>query len=319
VAGVAAAAFFTAQARVLALAPPRSFPVPGGGFSGKVNMQAMLIEYWHVGTSIHALAKGIAVWLTGLGPVLLMLGCLGVLWLLLRRQSFGLAAAALILPSAIFWLTNPTPSRHLLLTFLGLVPAAVLWLRSVAGRRFGLAVALTLALNLVAMDAIAPIVIKSYRFFFVSLLPRRVNLWVPMGNPITARIWARRQVDLELDETRQLADTSEPRVLVCGGWVSMRLVHELYARGDYQVDYVWKHDSFLYHITTPKTEYLIYDYGGPPVVSSKELLERIAAAGDYRDFAIAIAPSDQPVNEPATVPAGYRELPIVLPAGINRE
>jgi hypothetical protein len=176
-----------------------------------------------------------------------------------------------------------------------------------------------LALNLVAMDAIAPIVVKSYRFFFVSLLPRRVNLWVPMGNPITARIWARRQVELELDETRQLADTSEPRVLVCGAWVSMRLVHELYARGDYQVDYVWKHDSFLYHITTPKTDYLIYDYGGPPVVSSKELLERVAAAGDYRDVAIAIAPSDQPVDEPATVPAGYRELPIVLPAGINRE
>jgi hypothetical protein len=239
--------------------------------------------------------------------------------LLVRRQSFGLAALALILPGATFWLTNPTPSRHLLLTFLGLVPAAVLWLRSVAARRFGLAVALTLALNLVAMDAIAPIVIKSYRFFFVNLLPRRVNLWVPLGNPVTARLWARRQLALELDETRQLADTPEPRVFVCGGWVSMRLVHELYIRGDYQVEHMWRHGGFLYHITTPKTEYMIYDYGGPPSISSREMLERVAAAGDYRDFAIAIAPSDQPVEDPARVPAGYRELPIVLPAEINRE
>ena len=318
--GIAIGAFFAAQSWVVAVTPARMMPVPDSPLTGKVGMVGILIEYWRVGTSIGALTKGLAVWLTGLGPVVLGLGFLAVLASLWRAdRRFGLAALVMILPSAVFWITNPTPSRHLLLTFLALVPAAVLWLKAVAGRRFALAVLVVLGLNLLSMDAIAPILVRNYHWYFVNLLPRRVNLWVPMGNPITARIWARRQLELELDETRQLADTSEPKVFVCGAWVSMRLVHELYARGDYQVEYEWRHESFLYHITTPKTEYLIYDYGGPPSVSSKQLLERVAAAGDYRDFAIAIAPSDQPIDEPARVPAGYRELPIVLPAGINRE
>jgi len=45
----------------------------------------------------------------------------------------------------------------------------------------------------------------------------------------------------------------------------------------------------------------------------------VAEAGAYRDFAIAIVPSDQPVEGPATVPAGYRELPIALPTWLTRE
>ncbi|HWN82256.1 MAG TPA: hypothetical protein VNM87_09190 [Candidatus Udaeobacter sp.] len=318
--GLAIGAFFAAQSWVVAMTPARIMPVPNSPFTGKVGMTDILIEYWRLGTSLGALTKGLAVWLTGLGPVLFVLGWIAILAALRGRQRlYALTALAMILPSAIFWLSNPTPSRHLLLTFLALVPAAALWLQAVTRRPYARTVLLVLALNLVAMDAIYPILVRNYHFYFVNLLPRRVNLWVPMGNPITARIWARKQVALELDQMRQLANTTEPRVLVCGAWVSMRLVHELYARGDYQVDYLWKHDSFLYHITTPRTEYLIYDYGGPPALSSKELLERVAAAGDYRDYAIAIAPSDQPVDGPAVVPPGYRELPIALPAGISRD
>jgi len=319
--GAAAAAFFAVQTAVLALAPPRTLPVPGETFTGTLGMAPMLIEYWKGATSVRALAKGLAVWITGLGPVLLALGALGVSALFRKgNPSLGLAALAFILPSALFWLPNPTPSRHLLLTFLGLVPAAADWLQArFSGRRFGLAVVIVLGLNLVAMDLIRPFIIRNYQFAFVSLLPQRVNLWVPMGNPIAARVWARRQVELELDETRQLLETGEPRVFVFGGWVALRLIHELYARGDYQVAHEWRHDGFMVHVTTPKTEYVIYDYGGPPSLPPAELMERIAKAGDYRDFALAIVPSDQPVVGAASVPAGYRELPITLPAWLRRE
>jgi 4-amino-4-deoxy-L-arabinose transferase-like glycosyltransferase len=321
VAAAAALAYFAVQSAVLALAPARVLPVPGGHFSGQPGMLRMLVEYWRNATSVGALLKGAAGWITGLGPVLLALGAIGLLPLLRHREerSFGLAALAMILPSAIFWLPNPTPSRHLLLTFLGLTPAAVYWLAErFPGRRFALTVGLTLALNLIAMDAVRPVIVRNYRFAFVNLLPRRVNLWVPMGNPIAARVWARRQVRLELEETRQLLTTIEPRVFVFGGWVAVRLIHALYARGDYQVAYEWRHESFMYHVTTPRTEYVIYDYAGPPSMPPAELMARIAAAGDYRNFAFAIVPSDQPVTGAASIPAGYRELSIALPDWLDR-
>ncbi len=323
---VAAGAFFAAQQVVVSMAPPRIAPMEvGGNPDVQPGIWALLAEYWKYGTSVHALAKGIAVWATGLGPVLLLLGLAGLLglvalWRRARRGGasardedlgsavgFVPAALAVILPGAIFWLPNPTPSRHLLLTFLGLVPAAVLWLRVlVPSRRFGVVIALVLAGNLAAMNAIVPAVLGNYQFYFTTLLPRRVSLWVPVGDPITARLWARRQVRLELAEAEQMANTREPKLLVVAGFTAVRLVHELYATGDYAVDYEWHHGVFLYKVTMPKTEYVIYDYGGPPALAPEEFMRRVVEAGEYRDFAVAIVPTDTPIKGAATVPPGYR-------------
>jgi hypothetical protein len=329
---VATGAFFVTQEAVARMTPARIAPIPTRGTSVQPGMGALLLEYWRHSTSVKGLAKGTAVWATGLGPVLLLLGFaglfgLGALW---RRSqkgtgphaerhrslaSFVPAALAAIVPGAIFWLPNPIPSRHLLLTFLGLVPAAVLWLRTrVPERRFPIVMALVLAANLVAMNAIVPIVVKNYRFTFTSLLPRRGNLWVPMGDPITARLWARRQVRLELAEAEQMATTAEPKLLVFGGHTAIRLTYELYARGDYAVDYEWRHGAFLYKVKTPKTEYVIYDYSGPPDIAPAEFMRRIVEAGDYRDFAVALVPTDVPIEGAAAVPPGYRAFTFDLAA-----
>jgi hypothetical protein len=170
------------------------------------------------------------------------------------------------------------------------------------------------------MAAAYPVVVGNYPFRYVSLLPRRVNTWVPMGDPISNRIWTRRQVQLEMMEARQLAASAEPRLLVLGSFVTVRLLYEIYAFSpEYEINYVWRHGAFLAHAVTPKTEYLIYDYAAEPTqITPREFVERIAAASDLKEFAIAIIPSDQPVEGAAQVPPGYRAFEFDLrEAGVN--
>ena len=321
VAFLAAAGFFAAQAAVVLAVPPRVTPIPGGTFTGKLGILTFLAEYWAIAKQVRSLTKGIAVWATGLGPVLLAMGFLGTVAAFRRPRGFAWAALAILVVNGGFWLPDPTPSRHLLMTFLVLVPAAVLWVRDhVPPARFAAAVAVLLALNLASMAAAYPVVVRSYPFRYVSLLPRRVNTWVPMGDPISNRIWTRRQVRLETVEARQMAASGEPRLLVLGSFVTVRLLYEIYAFSPaYEISYVWRHGAFLAHAITPETEYLIYDYAAEPTqITPREFVERIAEASDLKDFAIAIVPSDQPVVGAAEVPSGYRAFEFDLrEAGIN--
>jgi hypothetical protein len=306
---LATAGFFAAQAVVVAMIPPRITPIPGGTFTGQLGLFAFFGEYWKIAKQTQSLAKGIAVWATGLGPLLLAAGLLGTLAAFGRRRTFAWAAVTILVVNGVFWLPDPTPSRHLLMTFLVLAPAAALLLGDlVPRRRFAVTVVLLAALNLASMAAAYPIVVGNYAFKFVTLLPRRVNTWVPMGDPISNRIWAQRQVELETAEARQLAASDEPKLLVFGSFVTPRLLYELYAFApSYQIEYTWRHGALFAHATTPKTDYWIYDYSAEPTqITPSELMQAIAAAGDFKDFAIALIPSDQPVAGAAEVPPGYR-------------
>jgi len=312
IAVAATAAFFLAQRAVIAHIPPRLGPAPGGAFTGEVKLASFFLEYWAIAKEVRSLAKGIAVWATGFGPLALAISLGAVVLLAFERNQrrFALAALGVLLPSALFWLPDPTPSRHLLMTFLVLAPAAmILPALHVPGRRFAVLVALFLVLNLIAMDVIYPIVVRNYRFTFVSALPRRTNLWVPMGNPITNRIWASRKVQLELAEARELAASGEKQLFVLGGFVSLRLLYELYTRGPHTVDYVWRHEAFLYQVRSGGAEYLIYDYGGPQQVTPAALVERMDAAGELTGWTIAIVSSDRPIVGAAEVPPGHRAFP----------
>ncbi len=310
VAAIAGGGFLIAQSAVVAMIPPRLVELPGGTFTGKVNIPAFLMEYIKVGMSVRYLLKGAAVWATGIGPLLLVAGFLGTIAAFRRPdRRFAWAAAAALLPTIAFWLPNPTPSRHFLMSFLVLVPAALLWLRErVPVGRFAAAVVLLLALNLASMAAAYPVVVRSYAWKYATLLPRRVNTWVPMGDPISNRIWTRRQVSLEAGEARQLAASGEPKLLVLGSFVCPRLLYEIYALSpSYAVDYLWRHGALLAHAKTPSSEFLIYDYAAEPSqITPREFVDRVAAAGDIRDFAVAIVPSDQPTEGGAQVPPGYR-------------
>lgn len=309
IAAAATVAFFLAQRVAVAQMPPRIVPVVGSAFSGEVRPLDVFLEYWRIAKETRSIAKGIAVWATGHGPLALLVGLAAVLALAVRRahRGFALAALGVLVPNAVFWLPDPTPSRHLIMTFLVLAPAAMIWLAPLVGaRRFPAAVALLVVLNLVAMDLAYPVVVGSYNFKFVSPLPRRTNLRVPMGNPITNRIWARRLVRLEVAQARELAASDEKRLFVLGGFVSLRLIYELYASGPHAVEYLWWHDSFFHKVTTPRAEYLIYDYGGPPQVTPAELVARMSAAGELTGWTIAVVPSDRPVAGAAQVPPGHR-------------
>ena len=321
---VAAGAFFAAQQAVAQLTPPRIAPIPGHSSEVQPGTLELLAEFWRGAASLDSVPKGLVVWATALGPMLLVLGFVGLLGLGLRWRNerrevraeslhdvsrFVLPALALIVPSALFWLPNPTPARHLLLTCLGLVPAAVIWLRALFPRRwFPAVIGFVLVANLTAMNAIVPVLLKNYQFVYTSLLPRRVILGVPMGDPITARVWARRQLKLEMAQTEQMVAAREPKLLVIGRMTSLRLIHDLYATGEYAVDYEWRHEAFLRRVTTPKTEYVIYVYAGAPTPAPAEFMRRVGEAGDFRDFAVALAPTDTPVAEPAVVPPGYRSF-----------
>ncbi len=309
IAAAATLAFFLAQQAVIARIPPRLGQAPGVAFTGEIQLTSLFLEYWALAKETRSLAKGVAVWLTGFGPLALAAGLGAVVLLAFQRSQrlFALAALGVLVPNAVFWLPDPTPSRHLLMTFLVLAPAAMILLAArVRPPRFPAAVALFLALNLIAMDLLYPVVVRSYRYTFVSALPRRTNLWVPMGNPITNRIWAQRKVELELAEAREMAASGEERLFVLGGFVSLRLLYELYSGGPGTVDYEWRHDAFLYRVRSAGTEYLIYDYGGPPQVTPAELVARMEAAGELAGWTIAVVPSDRPVVGAAEVPQGNR-------------
>jgi hypothetical protein len=129
-----------------------------------------------------------------------------------------------------------------------------------------------------------------------------------MGDPITARVWARRQLKLEMAETEQMVAAREPKLLVIGGRTCLRLIHDLYATGEYAVDDEWRHEAFLRRVTTPKTEYVIYAYVGAPNPAPAEFMRRVGEAGHFRDFSVALVPTDMPVAAPAVVPPGYRSF-----------
>lgn len=251
--------------------------------------------------------KGIAVWATGIGPLLLALGWIGIAAAFRRRdRAFGWVALALLIPSLVLWFPNPTPARHFHLTFLVLVPAAVLWLRSRFERRFALAAVLLLVLNLGSMAAVYPILVRHYRFTYERVMPRRTSTRVPLGDPVSNRIWVRRRVVLEEACAGQLAAAAEPRLLVLGSPVSRRLVfHIVSSSSTYRLDYPTRHGAAMIDVSTGETAYAIYDYAGSEVTPA-ELMRRIAAAGEFRDYAVAVVPVDRPVLGAAEPPPGYR-------------
>ncbi len=292
---VAALAFLAAQQLVLAAAP--------GGTRGALEQLRA-----HMATPLasRAILKGLAVWATGMGPLLLGVGWIGLVTAWRRDRIFALAALALLVPSLILWFPNPTPSRHFHLMYLVLVPAAVLWLRARAGRHFALASVFLLALNLVSMAVAYPIVVKHYRFSYQQVLPRRTSTRVPLGDPVTNRIWVRRRVALEEAAARDLAACGAPRLLVFGSPASLRLIfHIVSESSSYRLVYTTRHGAPMIDALTPETRYAIHDYGGGGNMTPARLMREIAAAGEFRDFAVAAIPVDRPVEGAAEVPPGY--------------
>lgn len=292
---VAALAFLVAQQFVLAAAP--------GGTRGALEQLRA-----HVATPLagRAILKGLAVWATGMGPLLLGVGWIGLVTAWRRDRIFAWAALALLVPSLILWFPNPTPSRHFHLTYLVLVPAAVLWLRARAGRRFALAAVLLLALNLVSMAAAYPIVVEHYRFSYAQVLPRRTSTRVPLGDPVTNRIWVRRRVALEEAVACDLAASGAPRLLVFGSPASLRLIfHIVSESSSYRLVYTTRHGAPMIDALTPETRYAIHDQGGGGNMTPARLMREFAAAGEFRDFAVAAIPVDRPVEVAVTVAPGY--------------
>jgi 4-amino-4-deoxy-L-arabinose transferase-like glycosyltransferase len=293
---VATLGFLVAQRIVKDMAP-----------AGQRGILTQLLAHVTAPLGVRGTMKGLAVWATGVGPLLLSLGWIGIVGAFRRRdRALGWAALALLVPSLVLWFPNPTPSRHFHLTYLVLVPAAVLWLRSRFERRFARAAILLLVLNLGSMAAVYPIIVRHYRFTFVKVLPRRTSTRVPLGDPVTNRIWLRRRVALEEAAAGQLAAASEPRLLVLGSPVSLRLVfHIVSGSSTYRLDYPTRHGAAMIDANTRETSYAIYDYAGSDVTPA-ELMQRIAAAGEFRDYAVAVIPVDLPVDGAAEPPPGYQ-------------
>ncbi len=315
VAVVTIGTFLALQSKVMAIAPERMVPVPGSTLEGAVSAGALLKEHL-APIGARPFLKGVVAWATGLGPLLLVLGGIGVLTAIRRRDwAFSFAAWAVLVPSLILWLPNPTPSRHFHSTFLVLVPAALIWIRVRFGSdRFALVAVLLVVLNIASMAMLRPAIVASYNFAFAKVLPHRVSTRVPLGDPITNRIWVRRRVDLELAYARQLASTAERRVLVFGSPVALRLLYEIVTRSpDYILDYEYRHGAVIVRAVTAVTEYWIYEYVGGESPPPAAVMAGMAAAGECRDCAVAIVPCDRPVSGAAEVPPGYREFAFSTP------
>jgi hypothetical protein len=313
--------FLVLQDRVMEMAPARIVAGDDPLETGQVRAWSLLGEHLRSAVSGAALAKGLVVSAVGVGPLIFALGWIGIA-AAFRRGDWPFASGALILllMNVALWGPHPTPSRHFHQTYLVLVPAAVLWLSSrvrLARRTLG-AIALV-ALNLLSMVVAYPVIVSHYRFAFVKVLPRRTSTRVPMGDPFTNRFWVRRRVALEEAEARELAQAGVPRVLVLGSSVSLRLIFEITSQSpSYRLDYFRRYGAVLIAAETPKTQYLIYEYAGGRNVTPVELMQRIAAAGDLRDFAVAVVPVDRPVGSEVVVPAGYsrfelRPVPVLPP------
>jgi hypothetical protein len=306
---LAGVGFFVLQSRVMALAPPRIVDL-GDLAAGKLTAMSLLREHLR-SASAATLAKGLVVSAIGIGPLIWALGWIGIAAAFVRRDwAFACAAFLLVLTNLALWAPHPTPSRHFHQTYLVLAPAAVLWLRSLAKPRYRVwAGAVLVGLNLLSMAAAYPVIASNYRFAFVKVLPRRTSTRVPMGDPYTNRVWVRRRIALEEAEARELAAAAEPRLLVFGSPVALRLIFQIASSSpSYRLDYERRFGAVLVDAKTPKTRYLIYEFTGGPNLPPAELMQRIAAAGELKDFAVAIVPVDRIVASEVIVPRGYRQF-----------
>lgn len=101
----------------------------------------------------------------------------------LVHWPLALAALALVLPSLLFWLTNPTPARHFILPMVGLyLLLGLCWAHRIhtQGRAIGLAVMLVLG-NQAAAELMHPIVVKHYQWSYDAGGLRRATQQVPLG------------------------------------------------------------------------------------------------------------------------------------------
>jgi hypothetical protein len=308
---VAALGFLVLQGQVMELAPPRIIAGEGEAAPARIGPVSLLVEHLRTAASGPALAKGFVVSALGVGPLVFVLGWIGIAAAFGRREwALASAAALLLLTNLALWAPHPTPSRHFHQTYLMLVPAAVLWLRSLMRPRHRIrAAAALVALNLLSMAVAYPVIAAKYRFAFVKILPRRTSTRVPMGDPYTNRFWVRRRVAIEVAEARELAAAAEPRLLVFGSPVSLRLLFEITSGSpSYELGYERRYGAVLITAETPQTDYLIHEFAGGKNLPPGELMERIAAAGDLKDFAIAVAPADRLVASEVIVPEGYRRF-----------
>jgi hypothetical protein len=121
------------------------------------------------GTAVSILASGIATSLAA-----------GYALFKLRQRSYRdvIALAALILPSAAFWLPNATPTRHLVFLTLGVALLAAFLLAHM--RRFAIACLSLVVANQALAEITNPIVV-SHRDWSYVRPPERAAPYMPMG------------------------------------------------------------------------------------------------------------------------------------------
>jgi hypothetical protein len=306
---VAACGFLVLQSRVMEMAPPR-IVAPDAPAAGRIGPWDLLVDHLRTAGQPAVLAKGLVVSAIGMGPLVFVLGWIGIAAAFYRRErAFAAAAMLLLATNLVLWAPHPTPSRHFHQTYLMLVPCAVLWLKPLVRPRYrAWGAAGLVALNLVSMAAAYPPIATSYRFAFVKVLPRRTSTRVPMGDPYTNRFWVRRRVALEVSQARELAAAPEPRLLVFAGPVALRLLFEITACSpSYELDYRYRYGAFLIGVETPKTNYMVYEYSGGKD-APWTVMDRIAATGDLEDFAVALPAVDRLVAGEVVVPESYRRF-----------
>lgn len=129
--------------------------------------------------------RGAAVMVMAAGFGLVASAALALLWR--PRRTFGSAtllfAAALALPTIVFWLPNPQPARHFYFAVLGLAFIVGHFISRHAVRNWwliGCTIAILL-LNQVLVELAYPRVVASYTWSYPSQGERRATTQVPIG------------------------------------------------------------------------------------------------------------------------------------------
>jgi hypothetical protein len=295
---------FAIYSAVMSLVPGSTAAAGGESKS----FTAYVITYMQRYEGFSGVLKGFAYWAVAVGPLVAMLGVAGTVFVIAKRRVRTLLfALAWIIPPAAFFLLDPQPARHFLVTAVGLAILATvpMWRWQPAHQLIGLAVLLVgnYASGIAAYRAID----AKYSWHYTYEGPRRTSLVVPLGGMIAHRHAADVLVAKLRADAEEIAALRGEPVFAVGTRTAIRLAHVLtlrYPEARWSVEQLGEYE--LIHVATPDNEFcLSIDRNGR---SLSGLFEEVAAAGRFDGYRFYEFPVDQVAGDLFTLPPGLEPL-----------
>ncbi|MBI5788041.1 MAG: hypothetical protein HZA78_04200 [Candidatus Schekmanbacteria bacterium] len=269
------------------------------------------LNKFHVtGNWLQRVARPLITLALAVGPLMALMALISCFYLYRRQRRVFIFLAAWVIPIVLFWLPYPTPARHSLYVFPGIVTAVICLLDGIGKRYFPWLVAIFMALNYFSPLLFYRAIISSHEQKGLPAGQKQVSFNAPLLPAMENHYYMQKEIDGYQRQAQILAAIHDKSVIYIDNFEQLA-VHALITS---KPGYYWSgriyfdaRDGFIYNqISTPQNQYLLVT--APTGSRPQDALKKFTPQEEYAPYYIAVFPDTLRKYPQLKIPQGYRRL-----------